>query len=522
MVKSKSGSTQHNRNHSLINFDPFSPTLPDSKPSPTPRLTNHHGVPNMPNDDRTDATHERVADSPSGKDFDRYPLFSFSGSNNEVKQTLPNLASWKKTRDTEHRVVDNASPISVDGRGSMDIVKFFQHRKTRSLIENKRLWKEVKEAIPVDVSIITNSGINDEPSKQCSFLEKDSKKVDSINTLFLPSLTKPRPTSLLKTEDDDVRTGEVDPSSFQLTLPPQEDVLAAARTVSFLSTYRSYELAMDLSTLQGYSKRELQSFATGDRESCKSLLNCHRAVVEMLLDACPDLLEVKGYFGLEGGEVLIIERQKNQFLVAFYRIEPTTRLKKQPFALADHHKVTIAKAYFELAQPLTSKLFRRLDELSEESPFSDFVFAGHGTGAGLALLVSYLYSHTRMSQRVSAYLTGAPRIGLQDFRMAVHSQPNFQVIRMENQGQRGSQGFCHVGHCISLRQGTDKQWNANAFQFASETVSPGFRTLRFHKHSTAEEYVDALENTKKWPEDFHAEDTGEGVKGENNEKRILT
>jgi hypothetical protein len=473
-----------------------------------------------------DATREREPDSPSGSDLDRYPPFSFSNSNNEAKQTSPtNLASWKKTKDTKHPMVDTVSPKSVDGRGSMDIVKFLQHRKSRSLIENKRLWKEVKEAIPVDASTITNSptdlGINNEPSKQSSLLEKNSKKADSVNSLFLPSLTKPRPTSLLKTEDDDVRTSEVDPSSFQLTLPPQEDVLVAARTVSFLATYWSQQLAMDLSTLQGYPRRELQSFAMGDRESCKSLLNCHRAVVEMLLYACPDLIEVKGYFGLEGGEALIIERQKNQFLVAFHRTE-TTRLKRQPYALNDHHKVTVAKAYFELAQPLTPKLFHRLDELSEESPFSDFVFAGHGTGAGLALLVSYLYSHTRMSQRVSAYLTGAPRIGLQDFRMAVHSQPNLQVLRMENQGQRGSQGFCHVGHCIRLRQGADKEWNANAFQFASETVSPGFRTLRFHKHSTAEEYVDALENTKKWPEDYHAEDAGEGVKGENNEKRLLT
>jgi hypothetical protein len=528
MVKVQTGSTQHNRNHSLIDFDPF------SKPSPIAPPTNHH-VPNSPNDDRRDATHEREQGSSSGSALDRYLPVLFSNSNilhhglagkDEVIQTPHTiLSTWKKTKNTEHPAVDRASSKSVYGRESMDLAKFRKHRKARSLIENKRLWKEVQEAIPADASTITTSPTDlridgQSSSKQDLLLKKELKKTDRVDDLFLPSLTKPRPTSLLKSEDDTVRTSEVDPSSFQLALPHHEDLLVAARTVSFLASYRSHELVMDLSTLQGYSKKELQFFATGDRDSCKSLSSCHRPVVEMLLYSCPDLLEIKGYLRLEGGEVLIIERQKNQFMVAFHLDE--SRLKKQPFALNDHHKVTIAKAYFERARPLTPKLFNRLDELFEESPFSDFVFAGHGTGAGLALLVSYLYSHTRMSQRVGAYLTSAPRIGLQDFRMAVHSQPNLQVIRMENQGQRGSQGFFHVGHCIRLRQGTDKQWNANAFKFASEAVLPGFRAIRFHKHSTAEEYVDALENTKNWPEDFHVEDAGEGVKGENNEKRILT
>ena len=183
--------------------------------------------------------------------------------------------------------------------------------------------------------------------------------------------------------------------------------------------------------------------------------------------------------------------------------------------------MTIAKAYFDVAHSLSPQLFARLDELSEESPFSDYVFAGHGTGAGIALLASYLYAHMRMSQRVAAYLTGAPKIGMEDFRMAAHSQPNLQIIRVDTQCRRGSQGFCQVGHCIRLRRGSDTSWNAQAFKFASETPSPGFRTLRFQKYSTAEEYVDMLENTKSWPEDFHFEDVGEGVKGENNEKRIL-
>lgn len=503
----------HNRNHSLADFDPFSPVTPERKSNPSTPSTS------SPHDDLMDVVMDLQKDSPRVATLGRHASFSFSPLRNKIRGSVArtkaasptNPSIWNKTKSSTVNPLHFFPHLSTNaGRGLTDGANRRRHRKAHSLVENARLWKEVQESVPVEASSVTNSPMAKD--------RDESETSGKISDLFIPSLAKPRPTSLLREEDDVIRTCEFDPSTFQLTLPEREDVLVAIRTVHFLESYRLHELSMDLSTLGGYSKMELQSFATGSPESCKSLSSCHRALVESLMYCCPDLLEVKGYFRSDDNEVLIIERQKNQFLTVFYVAE--TRGKTQPLALKDYHNVTIAKAYFEIVHAISPRLFARLDELTEESPFSDFVFAGHGRGAGLAILASYLYAHTRTSQRVSAYLTAAPKVGMEDFRRAVHSQPNLQVIRIDSQSQRGNQNFCHVGHSIRLYQGSGKLWKAKAFKFASD--APAFRSLLYKKQALAEEYVDMIENTKNWPKDFHAEDVGEGVKGENDEKRILT
>lgn len=550
-VNSQSQTESHGdiRSRSLADFDPFSPIFHGRKSNPSTSSPSH-SIPTSPlvvseqvkGDLRIIAGELQkdslqVASDGRRASFSSSPRDSKSKSGSAASTTATpispkNVKKWNKPKKVFSTLLHPFSKIHVSpgSRGGLTDGTNRRHRRAQSLAKNASVWKDVQEEVSVVESSVADSPIDSSTTAQLqpnavakeletSFREEPEKS-ERIKELFIPDLAKPRPTSLLKKEDDVNRTSEFDPSSFQLALPDRQDVLVATRAVHFLESYRLHELIMDLSTLRGFSKTELQSFAAGSQESCKSLSSCHRAVVEGLIDCCPDLLEVKGYFKSDDNEVLVIERQKNQILTVFHVAEACG--KQQALVLKNHRDVTIAREYFEILHGISSRLFARLDELTEESPFSDILFAGHGTGAGLAILESYLYATTRTSQRVAAYVTAAPKVGMEDFRMAVHSQPNLLVTRIDSQDQRGNQSFCHVGNCIRLHQGADKLWNAKAFKFAPDAKASGLRSLLFQKQPLTEEYVEMLENAKTWPKEFHAQDIGDGVKRENDEKRTMT
>ena len=348
-----------------------------------------------------------------------------------------------------------------------------------------------------------------------------------MESLYIPNLAKPRPTSFL-TGRDVVRTSELDATQWQLDIPEQKEFLVAAKATQFLDTYRSKECLLDLGRLQGYSRQDLSQFASGN-EPCRvrNIADCHRPIVESLLDCGDDIVEVRGYFCSpphtdldQRREVLILERQR-QFLVVVRgnHAEQQGKFNKQPETVALGQDVTVFVDRFEAVQELEDALFARLDELTEETPFCDVVFCGHSFGASMATLAAYLYANTRSDQRVAALCTSSPTLGLTDFRWSVHASPNLKVMNVECGGRSGAQQQArHVGHTLRISS-SNKQ--VKAFKFSPGPVeSLGVRSRLFKRDRDISEYVQALEELPSWVMGYHKED-GVGVRGKDNESRHM-
>jgi hypothetical protein len=230
------------------------------------------------------------------------------------------------------------------------------------------------------------------------------------------------------------------------------------------------------------------------------------------------------------------------------------------------------KAYFENGD-IESKVFRTLDELSEQNPFYDVIMTGHSMGGVLSLLASMRYADAKPAIMVSCFALGCPKVGSLDFRFYINSLPNLKVMRFEY-------GFdpwiycpdhpmwVHVGHTIMIskcesktdasgpnhrvlhRTSSDGVVYANsrcltvkAFKFGAirpdssgsvKGVGGGLgKILNRHRERNMDHeissYVHALEmlqtfdnsdNQGSWPISFVGEDGG-GVQGLDHEKRLV-
>ena len=230
------------------------------------------------------------------------------------------------------------------------------------------------------------------------------------------------------------------------------------------------------------------------------------------------------------------------------------------------------KAYFENGD-IESKVFRILDELSEQNPFYDVIMTGHSMGGVLSLLASMRYADAKPAIMVSCFAFGCPKVGSLDFRFYINSLPNLKVMRFEYGFDPWT--YCpdhpmwvHVGHTIMIskceskidasgpnhrvlhRASSDGVVHANskclsvkAFKFgairpdssgSAKGVGGGLgKILNRHRERNMDHeissYVHALEmiqtfddsnNQVSWPISFVGEDGG-GVQGLDHEKRLV-
>jgi pimeloyl-ACP methyl ester carboxylesterase len=426
-------------------------------------------------------------------------------------------------------------------------------RKAESLVEHARQWKEVHQA--VDTSAPRPSSLQNRsfstptasPSANASVLQEvwalsmkqqqeeansptavasASSQAATIESLYIPTLAKHRPTSFL-TGKDVVRSSEYDATTWQLDIPEKKELLVSIKVAHFLETYRSKECLLDLNSLLGYSRLNLSHFAAGHTPcGVTDIADCHRPIVESLLDCGDDIIEVRGYWHSKAvdldqqREVFIVERQR-QFLVVIRgnTAEQQGKFNKQPetVALREGHDATVFTDGFKAFRELEDKVFARLDQLTEANPFCDVIFCGHSFGASMATMAAYLYAYTRSDQRVAAYVTSSPKVGLTDFRWSVHASPNLKFMRVEcGCPQRGpcSPQARHVGH--TLRISPNKQ--AKAYKFSPGPVELSVRSRLFKRERDISDYVQALEELPTWVQDYHKED-GVGVRGKDNETR---
>lgn len=362
-------------------------------------------------------------------------------------------------------------------------------------------------------------------------------------SLFLPSLAKPRPTSFLTGQlDEAFRSSEQDPTPWQLEMPSHADVLVKAKLCQFLETYAVDECPLDFNQLVGVPRMDMQRFAQGDDiklvgSSGTVVSDCHRPVVESLLECGRDIAEVKGFFSTGGPvpddrrEVLVVERQ-NKFLCVF-RGSAAEQQGKFPrngelVSLKDGSNAKVLNDRFQAFCALQGDLFRLLDQLTEESPFCDITFTGHSYGAALATLAAYTYANSHTALRVACHVTACPRLG--ECRLAVHSTPNLCVWRTELGRHSSVPQRWAVGHCARILLHKDgRPAVVQAFKFGAEnqdTLVAGASAVRSFlaqgKERGIHEYIDVLEDVvpEHWAKDFYKED-GAGVRGKDNEAREM-
>lgn len=412
------------------------------------------------------------------------------------------------------------------------------HRKTKSLDSSEGVDVAIKSAMsppPLTESqpSLSNTMMQELWEVQ---LSNSNNKVDSneqIESLVLPSLAKPRPTSFL-TGTEIQLTSEMDASEWQVELPAKEEFDFTTHVSSFLESYRKEECLLDLGLLVGCGRQDLAYFASGQLSiATERIAKFHRPIVESLLECGSDLQQVQGYFRSKAHdsspdsfrEVLVLERQR-QFLCAFRGTtsEQQGKVDRQPVTtkLSDNGGVSVFSDRYKAAVEFEPKLFALLDRLMEENPFCDFVFCGHGFGAAMATFAAYRYAWARSELRVAALVSGSAKVGLNDFRLSAHSLGNLKVARLELGHVRPlTQTGYHIGHTIRLNP-SKANAPVRAYRFADTKQDPSpIRKLRLNREKSITEYVGALEELGQvWVKSFYRQD-GAGVRGKDNESRYM-
>jgi hypothetical protein len=190
-------------------------------------------------------------------------------------------------------------------------------------------------------------------------------------------------------------------------------------------------------------------------------------------------------------------------------------------------------AYFHMETPV----YKLLDKLMEENPFSHVVFVGHSFGGALATIGAVRFASARPMQCFSCHTFGSPRVGSHDFRTMVNSLPNLKIMRVEygsdpnagNPTDMGPLKWEHVGHTIAIHGsvGTSTKPPAHpvmAYRFDNKKPPPSLLQIRMAQN-TIQDYVGAIEpfamKALPWVTLYAGEDHGDGVRGKDNETRSM-
>jgi hypothetical protein len=549
---------QHNRNHSLVGFDPL---LEEKKNQEPADGDNGHQADEVPLSPTVDVTAElRLIASQLEKDSPRpSPMNS-----PRRKLPWPKKGHRKTKSDTAaFEGIFRNSPHSPAATGNRSPFR----KKLEHLSPTGKLpWQKKEQADPTKLerpTSISQRSLSDPPAPSSptevfSGGPSNQPQLEPVvarppppmiqELLTLPPLAetmnqeeslqaKPRPTSFL-TAADNVRSSEQDASAWQLEIPARVDVLVCAKISEFLEVYKTEECLLDLNALAGIPRTDLARFSAGEETfATKSIAECHRPLVESLVECCPDMVEVKGLVAFSvGREVFVVERQR-QLLV----VMRGTDAEQQGGKFKPHHQpdtvhlslgdgaspgVTVFADRYTAWKEMQAATTVLLDRLTDENPFCDVVFTAHGFGAAVATIAAFQYATAQPAMRVAAVCTNAPKVGLEDFRLAVHSQPNLRVVSVEL--GKGRSAY-NIGHTIKIHPATGPLGmrtthpSVKIYKFGGESQGGGVPLSFLSKGGKTTDYVNALEALpqNEWVADYCGED-GAGVRGNDNETREMS
>jgi hypothetical protein len=405
------------------------------------------------------------------------------------------------------------------------------HNRTKSLEASSMMTKHITEK-PKGRASLPTTPRSDGAHKSTMYPDIVSDLMHiKLDTLELPSLAKPSPTSFLTGKEDEVlRTSESEPTPYQMEIPTLPDVLVAARLNEFVDSYRRIDQNFDLQQWVGMSRMDLRHVSIPQHiPIAQSILDCGD-------DACLRGVVSNGLNADERLEVAVFEGQR-QFMAVFrgttkQQKEGSSKSKKKAVPLdKEHATVEVYNSYLEEYMKVEAECFALLDKLTDLEPFCDIVFTGHSYGAAMATIAAFRYALGRPMVRVSCITLSSPKAGFAVFRNMVNSQPNLKVMRFEL-GQDGKcqlpgTGGSHVGHTIVMHgalgnKNPQKAGSQAILAYKFETPKPKkFKT----SHPDLRTYVTALEEIAsskiKWPTPRdYVGNSGKGVVV-NNEARLV-
>jgi len=557
----------HKKSSSLVGFDPLlddslkkevqsasngskTPPLLDDKQEPhgSPLVkTSHKSPKELAKDLRTLASEiEKNSSSPSTPS--RRGKLVLGISSNVGKLHLP----WNKKKTSG---TDEADPASSPGASSPPPPVASKGAPPSAEYDKDALVNPDLVALAAKLTPIPSGGAGNQADTLSSpMMQELWYSTNAMNDLSMPSLAKPRPTSFL-TGKEVVHTSEQDATDWQVAIPPKKDFEVASKVCQFLATYQSDECCLDLTDLIGFSRLDLSQFARGDASSL-GISSVHRPAVESLLECGDDITQVLGHY--VAGEVhddpaarrefLILERQQ-QILCVFRgtKAEQQGKFPKlvETGCMKENDGVEVFNLILSAFSELEHCTFALLDRATEENPFCDVAFTGHGFGAGIATLAAFRYASGRPEIRVAALVTGSPKVGIETWKLAAHSLPNLKIHRVELGSApphtSAHHGGLHVGHTIRISPksaitsppnspkagtgesafGSNQHHPVVAYRFGDRNETASVRAL-FKRDRVLADYVNALESLDDavWVHDYYQQD-GAGVRGKDDEARYM-
>jgi hypothetical protein len=382
------------------------------------------------------------------------------------------------------------------------------------------------------------------------------KKMKSVSTLLrrksssspgldIPTLAKPNPTSFLKDSSSmALKTSEQDPSPHQVAIPSANELFAHAKLCAILDSYEKLDKSFDFNDFCGVDLQVLNQAVYDDSQNeIPGMTPVHKILLQQLLN-CSKGIHVEGFFthGKEKSRVGIFSTKSNSGFVVVYR--GTTEQQQKParqrsIAVNLHPTDNVMPVYSPLRDAyfeLETHVYKLLDKLLEEDPFSNVTFVGHSFGGALATVGAVRFASARPMQCFACHTFGSPKVGSHEFRQEVNTLPNLKIMRVEygndpntgNPMDLGPLKWEHVGHSITIHGsvGTSAKLPtspAMAYRFDNKKPVASLLNMRISQNSI-QDYVGAMEPfaTKHlpWITTFVGED-GQGVHGKDNEDRLM-
>ena len=246
------------------------------------------------------------------------------------------------------------------------------------------------------------------------------RKTSSSLGLDIPTLAKPNPTSFLKDGSTmALKTSEQDPSPHQVAIPTANELFVHAKLCAILDSYDKLDKSFDFNDFCGVNLKALKQAIYDDcQDGIPGMTSVHKILLQQLL-SCADDIHVEGFFShgndKDKSRVGIFSTQSNSGFIVVYR--GSTEQQQRPartksIAVNLNRTDNVMAVYSPLRDTyfeLETQVYKLLDKLMDENPFSNVTLVGHSFGGALATIGAVRFASARPSQCFACHAFGSPK-----------------------------------------------------------------------------------------------------------------
>jgi hypothetical protein len=243
----------------------------------------------------------------------------------------------------------------------------------------------------------------------------------------------------LDTTKYQIRSSELDPSPFQVDIPPFEELLAHAKICLVIDNYTEVGgKHFDFTTLMPWKAKDRHMSHSDEDSRDESFIATpspfDSPIYLALKDSIHDIV-VEGFFreyfedktsesGLGRIEAVVFSSENRRQFIVSYRGSSDVQCRP---VHANSSKIIENYSLQQSFKILNDHVYSLLYRLSILKPFCDVIMVGHSFGAVLSILSGELIAREKPMLRISCHVYGSPRVGDDKFRRAAHSLPNLKV-----------------------------------------------------------------------------------------------